>query len=336
MSTEIEGIDIQGLDRADLLAALYNASKPQGMGFIHFNPAPMTRLEAAALLDHGHHFDYLRGRVMKITLKPGANCSIRGATTATLETELPLALSRRSAPESSPHDPPQVVAHHRPALLRGGWRCPRTRDWKGTRMMTLNSYHVPLCPVALPYRGRQWYMHSFDLADPIMCRGFEDYLEPVRALCAAAGATSGTAYMTVDEKIVGVGETQRRPGPHVDGCFMPGKPHRYLKDAIGDWSGGGGGGGWRHNCNRIPFDRMPVIVAASEVGCRAWTGRFEGEPRNDGDLSHLDIGAGVLLESGRGYWLSPDCIHESLVMERPTLRTFLRIALPVTHRMVQP
>jgi hypothetical protein len=179
--------------------------------------------------------------------------------------------------------------------------------------MTLHSDYRPLCPVRLPFDWRQRYMHSFDLAAPVMADGFEDYLEPVRALCSAAGATHGTAYMTVDEKLVGVGQSQRRPRPHVDGCFVP---------ALNRW----GHGGWGHG-----IKRMPVIVASSAAGCRAWTGEFEGEPEDDGDLSHIadQLDDGEVLPPNVGYLLSPDCVHESMVFDQPTRRTFLRIALPV-------
>lgn len=186
----------------------------------------------------------------------------------------------------------------------------------------LNSHYRPLCNVRLPYLGRQHYMHSFDLAAPVMLKGYEDYLEPVTALCKAAGALHGTAHMTVDEKIVAAGMSQRRPKPHVDGCFYP---------ALGDW--GGGGGGWLHYCNNVngPLRRMPVIVAASVSGCRAWRGLFDATPSENGDLSHIqkDLGNGEVLLENVGYWLSPDCVHESMVFDRPTQRTFLRIALPV-------
>lgn len=196
----------------------------------------------------------------------------------------------------------------------------------------LNSDYRQLCPVRLPYRERQHYMHSFDLADPNMRDGFEDYLEPVVMLCKAAGATHGIAHMTVDEKVVRAGMSQRRPRPHVDGCFIPGKPHRYIKDAIGDW--GGGGGGWLHVCNDIgrgPVQRMAVIVAASAPGCRAWRGTFDGEPTDVGDLTHIagQLGEGEILPANIGFLLSPDCVHESILMPQDTQRTFLRIALPV-------
>jgi hypothetical protein len=62
-------IDISGLNKADVLAALYDAARAQGMGFIHFDPAPMSREEAEALLERSTYFDYVKGRVMKVDLK---------------------------------------------------------------------------------------------------------------------------------------------------------------------------------------------------------------------------------------------------------------------------
>lgn len=65
-------VDIRQLDKAAVLAALYNASKPLGRGFL--NPAagqPMTVEGAAQVLsDAGGdpYFDYLNGRVMKVDL----------------------------------------------------------------------------------------------------------------------------------------------------------------------------------------------------------------------------------------------------------------------------
>lgn len=197
----------------------------------------------------------------------------------------------------------------------------------------LNSDYRQLVPVNLPFNGRRHYMHSFDLAAPKMREGYENYLPIVEALTKAAGAVSGTAHMTVDEIIVPAGRSQRRPKPHVDGCFIPGKPHPYVKDAIGNW-GGGPTPGWLHYCNDIgrgPIARMAVIVAASVPGCRAWRGVFDGMPADDGDLSHINdqLGEGEVLPANMGYLLSPDCVHESMLFEQDTKRTFLRIALPV-------
>ena len=62
-------VSIKGLDKAAVLAALYNNSKPQGMGFLHYDPETMSVEEARALLQQTTYFDYLKGRVMKIELK---------------------------------------------------------------------------------------------------------------------------------------------------------------------------------------------------------------------------------------------------------------------------
>jgi hypothetical protein len=57
------------MDKAEVLAALYNNSKPQGLGFLHYTPEDMSIKDARDLLNVGQtYFDYLKGRVMKIDL----------------------------------------------------------------------------------------------------------------------------------------------------------------------------------------------------------------------------------------------------------------------------
>lgn len=225
----------------------------------------------------------------------------------------------------------------------------------------LNSDYRKLCAVTLPYAGRQMYMHTFDLASPVMARGYEDYLIPVCALINAAGAFEGEAHMTVDEKVVKAGMSQRRPFPHVDGCFYPNEKavervekligvepaHTFhgwghgtpspapVRSGAGWGHSGSSGGGWNHTCNNIALDefkRMPVIVASSVPGCRVWRGKFKGEPKDDGDLSHIKLGKGKVLPAGVGFLFSPDCVHESMIQEQDIQRTFLRIALPTTFK----
>jgi len=63
-------ISIKGVSKAKVLAALYNRATCQGMGVFHFEPQDMTEDEAQSLLDEGiTYFDYLKGRVMKVSLK---------------------------------------------------------------------------------------------------------------------------------------------------------------------------------------------------------------------------------------------------------------------------
>lgn len=62
-------MDISHLDKAVVLAALYNKARVQGMGVLHAKPDDMSIEEARALLAAGQlRFDYLHGRVMKIDL----------------------------------------------------------------------------------------------------------------------------------------------------------------------------------------------------------------------------------------------------------------------------
>lgn len=190
----------------------------------------------------------------------------------------------------------------------------------------LHSNYREIGPVIFPaYAGRQKYMHSFDAAWPVMCPGFEDYHTTVLRLLRSAGVAKGLVHMTVDEKVVASGMSQRRPKPHVDGCFVPARNY---------W---GGGGGWLHTCNDLgldyPLRRMAIIVAATVEGCRAWRGTFFGHPAADGDVSHLSFqlarkGAQI-LPANVGFLLSPDCVHESLLFDKPTRRQFLRLAFAV-------
>ena len=179
----------------------------------------------------------------------------------------------------------------------------------------LYSYYRKLDPVRLPaYRGLDVYMQEFDLASPSLPSALADYEEPVKKLCSSALAIVGTAYLTIDEKIVKAGMSQRRPGPHVDGRFE--------------------NGGWKHGPKWVHNDqqRTAVIVAASVPGCRVWQGEFDGMPSECGDLDHIDdqlaFARNRVLKANHGYWLSPDCVHESMIFKTDTQRQFMRIALP--------
>jgi len=64
MSTSLDG-----LDKAEVFAALFNKAKPQGLGFLHYNPAPMTAEQAKERFGEcSEYFDYVDGRVMKVNL----------------------------------------------------------------------------------------------------------------------------------------------------------------------------------------------------------------------------------------------------------------------------
>lgn len=72
---EEDVIDISDKDRADVLAALYNASTPVGMGFEQYNPMPWTREIAEYYFEYfakpskdgSIHFKWIMGRPVTCT-----------------------------------------------------------------------------------------------------------------------------------------------------------------------------------------------------------------------------------------------------------------------------
>lgn len=75
-------VNIAGLDKAELFAALYNHAKPLGMGRLQYDPTPLTKEAAQKLMEAGDdasrmfpgmsrrnmYFDYVKGRPLKIDL----------------------------------------------------------------------------------------------------------------------------------------------------------------------------------------------------------------------------------------------------------------------------
>lgn len=63
-------VSIMGLNKAAVLAALYNNSKVLGMGILHATGKPMLIEEAQEIIDEGiFSFDYLHGKVMKVDIE---------------------------------------------------------------------------------------------------------------------------------------------------------------------------------------------------------------------------------------------------------------------------
>ncbi len=62
-------IDIKGLDKAEVLKALYDNSHIQGLGFLQAVPDGTVTVEhCRELLKHQTYFDYLYGRILKVDL----------------------------------------------------------------------------------------------------------------------------------------------------------------------------------------------------------------------------------------------------------------------------
>ena len=71
-------VNIKGIDKSELLAALYNNAKQQGMGFLNPQGAvKMTKEEAQGLIERSAklHFVYLKGRALKVGLGKDDMCT---------------------------------------------------------------------------------------------------------------------------------------------------------------------------------------------------------------------------------------------------------------------
>ena len=172
--------------------------------------------------------------------------------------------------------------------------------------MRLESDYTSLGAVEFPQNvGTQLGMHRFDAVDVGLYGGLP------ADLCSRVGYT-GEAYLTVDEKVMDVGWSQRRPRAHVDGTYRD--------------CGWGPSPQWVHD----GFSGHTSIIVASDIpGCVAYRGIFHGRPEEDGDLEHIrdQLPEGELLPGGEAFLFSPDCVHESIRYTRLTKRSFLRIAL---------
>lgn len=132
--------------------------------------------------------------------------------------------------------------------------------------------------------------------------------------------TDGPIYLMVDQNIVGAGQAHRRPGLHVDGYWSAGRGHQGHRGA---WNGDG----WV-TCD---FATPEATILASNIGAsRALVGQFQGDPREDGDCSHLDISGltEVALQADRVYAGNVTMLHESLPVHVTCMRTLVRLTVP--------
>ena len=160
-------------------------------------------------------------------------------------------------------------------------------------------------------------------------------------------------YLTVQENAVKSGQSQRRPGLHVD---SPGWVKIKNDDDVKVSKKGSGssrkytnhywGAGSCHVFNMgtkksswigledIYRDNLYVtdggIYIASNVpdSTRVWNCAVDGEVIGQhGDIEHLSsaLGEGELMRPGQVYWITDKTPHESLPLKEKTMRQFFRI-----------
>jgi hypothetical protein len=197
--------------------------------------------------------------------------------------------------------------------------------------MLLNSVVKNVGSIPPPvFKGDQLYMQAVDAATRKLPTEFSRWSETVSAMLDRVPMTEGVVYLTIDEKELTPGKSQRRGGAHVDGIWIPEKKAHGTRpghimhvggwDSKGDWVRASHGGG--------------LMLLSNVEGCKAWAGAFEGEPGEGGDLEHirsqLNAASSITLSANNAYLLNVWGVHESIPVTEPVQRSLVRLTLPET------
>lgn len=184
------------------------------------------------------------------------------------------------------------------------------------------------------FKARQLYMAGMSLKT-LGQQGLGAYESVVRTMLDCVDIRgSDRFFVTIDEKLIGRGQTQRRGGAHIDGNWIEPVSARFNKD-------------WTNSPARyadtLPKWELPdritngdniggMLMAASESASVAWKGVVDGTPGEGGDCEHLrdqftQLQVVPMLHN-RVYLTNSTCIHESLPVARPVKRQLIRITLP--------
>jgi hypothetical protein len=139
----------------------------------------------------------------------------------------------------------------------------------------------------------------------------------------------GPLYLMVDQSTVIAGNTQRRPGLHIDGYWCESiqahGQHRGRPGHIGTWDTPGSR--WK----QCDFEEPEAILLASDVSAsRALIGEWEGTVGEGGDCSSISTRGlqAQTLKAGRAYAGNVTMLHESLPVAENCKRTLVRINVP--------
>ncbi|KXS15424.1 hypothetical protein M427DRAFT_56776 [Gonapodya prolifera JEL478] len=198
----------------------------------------------------------------------------------------------------------------------------REKLWRKKRVPFSQMAFLPLFSLRFPTpKGIQINMMPIDLSMPLP----EEYNGYSGIVTMCAGQMSGTAYLTIDEREVPVGEAHRRPGLHCESPAVRDKEHplAYLGKTDGEplkfkpffvrWGRGvvdlttrTRQGGIYFGSNIAASSRIypNVVLDASMVG-------------NDGALGNIRhlLGPPSDLASQALYWMTDRTPHESMPLK---------------------
>ena len=196
----------------------------------------------------------------------------------------------------------------------------------------------PLNSVTFPeFTGERVYMEKFYKQDGLPSH-LSRWQNTVDQMLDTVD-TDQPIFIMIDQGIVKPNTSHRRPGPHIDGYWIEelkahgGSQHKFNsihkfdnRHVLhqGGWSTGPGS--WKH----VDFSQPESIILASDVvGCKAYTGQWEGDIGEGGDLSHLDLTdlLNFSMHSHVVYKGNVTFIHESIPLQNETQRTLVRLNL---------
>ncbi|KAI8838160.1 hypothetical protein BJ741DRAFT_127827 [Chytriomyces cf. hyalinus JEL632] len=191
-------------------------------------------------------------------------------------------------------------------------------------------------------RSQDELFDSHRYCDAHIAKALPDNLKRYAAIVAAClrrvpGEWGKVGYITVHESYVEKGETQRRPGLHIEspGTAPPGAAvHGYHKFYC--WGGGRFGtrvAGDLDEYGEINMEGGIFVASNMADTCRVWDCLIEDHGKvvgHLGDIGHLRkaIGgneAGISLDAGEIAWITDRTPHESLPQPKAGFRQFFRL-----------
>lgn len=186
-------------------------------------------------------------------------------------------------------------------------------------------------------------MLPFDLKD---LNGIHAILRPtIEKMLQEITLREGRGYLTIDAKEVKAGQSQRRPGAHIDGNFLDDMYLRELRRVDpGGWTQGGGNG-WKvgeggntltseQHKQSYCSDKGGMLIMSTYPACKGWVGSFDDVAAIGGDCTHLNLNEGFILKPNTVYYGNSQFIHESLPVDKNVFRIMMRITLPKDYPVI--
>lgn len=145
--------------------------------------------------------------------------------------------------------------------------------------------------------------------------------------------TDGPIYLMIDQGLVKANTTHRRKGVHIDGYWIPelqahggGGSHRtHIHTAAGRWENTP-----QWNTTSEDWPDEAIILASSVSASAAYLGEWDGEIKEGGDCSHLDLSnlQRLALQANKIYAGNVTMLHESTPVMKDVLRSLVRLNVP--------